>query len=409
MAVGMLQDVTLGYQFLWNVQRQMAGTVLTLDALPGSGVGVEHLIKLLGELWQTQTPALVLSTPSPASLATLLDLTPSPLAHVLVSSDLLTDPAIAQRVQRARQRGLSLIWRGQPGQNPLPAVAASFGQNIISLTAEDALMALRVSLRRLHSAEHPPGLRSASPVRAGQIYDGVASRVLAEHCLDQQGAVALLGWPMEDVLYSYRHTRIQPGQHLIGDIIKAIDAEASMDDIERGLGEEPMLAYRFLRFVNSAGLGLRQEIDALRQGMMVLGLTRTKNWLQELLPHASHDLNLNPVRQGMVVRARFMAQLLEVGESEALQRELSLCGLLSQIDLLQGEPMTHTLRGLPLPSRVKEALLSQTGPYWPYLDVATAMETSHLDLTRERCVYHDLDPSDVNLALLRTLAALRKA
>ena len=85
MAVGMLQDVTLGYQFLWNVQRQMAGTVLTLDALPGSGVGVEHLIKLLGELWQTQTPALVLSTPSPASLAALLDLTPSPLAHVLVS------------------------------------------------------------------------------------------------------------------------------------------------------------------------------------------------------------------------------------------------------------------------------------------------------------------------------------
>lgn len=404
MVAGVLQDVTLGYQPLWNVQRQVAGMVLTLDAVPASTCHAEHLIPELCALWSANAPTLLLSTASPHTLAALLDLTPCHLAHVVVSSTLLGDPVIAQKVQLARQRGLSLLWRGQPGQSPLPAVVASYGQAMVSLTAEDALMALRVSLRRLHGAENTMGLHSASPIRAGHIYDGVASRVLAEHCLDEQGASALLGWPMEDVLYNYRQTRIQPSEPVVQETLQAIDAEASMDDIEQGLGNDPVLAYRFLRFINSAGLGLRQEIDALRQGLMVLGLTRTQAWLQDQLPLATHDLNLQPVRQMMVVRARFMAQLLDAGASEALQREMYLCGLLSQIDLLLFESMPSALRSIPVPGRVKDAILSQTGPYWPYLAIAMSLETPHLDATRACCAQHGFALHDVNLALMRTLA-----
>jgi c-di-GMP-related signal transduction protein len=110
----------------------------------------------------------------------------------------------------------------------------------------------------------------------------------------------------------------------------------------------------------------------------------------------------------MVLRARFMAELLDAGESEALQRELYLCGLLSQIDLLLFEPMASALHAAPFPSRVKEAILSQDGPYWPYLDIATAVETPLLEVTQTRCATHGFDLEDVNLALLRTLAGLKK-
>jgi c-di-GMP-related signal transduction protein len=209
---------------------------------------------------------------------------------------------------------------------------------------------------------------------------------------------------MEDVLYSYRQARIQPDHEIIRQLIGAIDADASMDHIERCLGDEPMLAYRLLRYTNSAGLGLNREIDSLRQGLLVVGLARTKSWLQELLPNATQDHNMQPVRQAMVLRARFMAELLEAGESTALKRELYLCGLLSQIDLLLGEPMPGALRALPLPGRVKDALLAQEGPYWPYLDLAASVETPLLDATRNCCAQHGFDLEDVNLALLRTLA-----
>lgn len=407
MAAGILQNAALGYQLLWNAQRQMAGVLLTVNALPGKALDARHLLTTLGEFLRPQAPRFLLSTPSPALLADLLDLCPKALLKVVVPSELLTNPAIAQRVLRAQQRGLQLVWHGEPGQQLLPAFASCFAQNIAGLTPEQALMALRVSLRRPSGARGSPGLHTGSLVRANQIYDGIASRALAEHCLDEQGAAALLGWPMEDVLHSYRQARIQPGQHAIRKLIKAIDADASMDDIEHWFSEEPILAYRFLRYTNSAGLGLRQEIDALRQGLMVLGLARTKSWLQELLPHATQDPNLQPVRQAMVLRARFMAKLLEAGDSDALKRELYLCGLLSQIDLLVSEPMVSVLRAVALPGRVKDALLAQNGPYWPYLDLAAAIETPFLELTRERCGQHGFDPEDVNLALLRTLAQVR--
>lgn len=408
MATGVLQGVTLSYQALWNAQREAAGVLLWLDAPPTSAAHTELLITALCERWPAQASDLWLSTPSPHWLTALLETAPAGRAQVLVSSDLLNDPAMAQTVQHARQRGLRVVWRGQAGQRALPAVAATFDHALVCLSAEDALQALRVSLRRLHNTDNPQGLHSASPVRPDQTYDGVASRVLADHCLDEQNASALLGWPMEDVLYGYRQTRLQPGRDVIQAILRAIDAEASMDEIEQHLGRDPLLAYRFLRFVNSAALGLPQDIGALRQGMMVLGLARTKSWLQDLLPLASQDLNLQPVRQTMELRARFMAQLLDAGGSDALQREMYLCGLLSQIDLLLFESMPSALRGIPLPTRVKEAVLSQTGPYWPYLAMAMALETPHLEAIRVCANTHGFDLHAVNLALINTLAGLRR-
>jgi EAL and modified HD-GYP domain-containing signal transduction protein len=408
MATGVWHEVALGYQLLWNTQRQVAGVALTLDTRPGSMLDTRRLLDGLGTLWEAGAPALLLRAASPTVSAELLDLTPHTLAQVDVPSAMLADPAIAQRVQSASERGLGLVWRGEPGQRLLPALAPCFSQSILSLSTEEALMALRASLRRLHDPEDRHGLRTGSPVRANHIYDGIASQALAEHCLDMQGATALLGWPAEDVLYSYRQTRIQPGHDNIERLLKAIDADASMDQIEHKLCEDPMLVYRFLRYTNSAALGLNHDIDSVRQGLLVLGLARTRNWLHELLPGATHDPNLQPVRQVMVLRARFMAELLEAGESTALKRELYLCGLLSQIDLLLGEPMHSGVRALPLPGRIKDALLAQEGPYWPYLDLAASIESPYPNAIPKHCVQHGFDLEDVNLALLRTLAQVQR-
>jgi hypothetical protein len=69
--------------------------------------------------------------------------------------------------------------------------------------------------------------------------------------------------------------------------------------------------------------------------------------------------------------------------------------------------MASVLRAIHLPSRVKQALLSQDGPYWPYLDLAMCVESPLLEDTPERCSQHGFDLEEVNLALLRTLAVLK--
>jgi c-di-GMP-related signal transduction protein len=138
----------------------------------------------------------------------------------------------------------------------------------------------------------------------------------------------------------------------------------------------------------------------------VLGYSVLRAWLLEQLPQASSDLNLQPVRTAMVTRAHLMERLLDAGEEDNLRREVYLCGLLSQIDLLLGEPLSTALQRLPLPERIQAALLQQAGPYRPYLDIATALESPRTRATQALCKAHEISLEEVNRALLRTLAAL---
>lgn len=403
MVASVLGSVSLGYQLLWNQLRQLCGVQLFVGAEDDAPIDARHLLGAIGELWSEQAPVLLLAPQSRQLLTDLLTHAPVGSPWLEVHQSVLDDQTMVRRVVDANQRGLKLIWRGEPGTRPSPSLAPYFERHMFSLTAEEALTGLRISLRKHNGADTGAASQLKSPVSAGQMYEAVASRVLAEHCLDEQAAWAVAGWPMEDVLHGYRQQRIQPGHRAVVHLIQSIDADDSMEYIEHVLSEEPVLAYRFMRYANSAALGLRSEIESLRHGLMVLGLSKLRTWLLEQLPHATSDLNLEPIRAAMVVRARLMENLLDAGDGDDLRRDVFLCGLLSQMDLMLGEPLTVALTRIPFAQRITSAILAQSGPYLPYLEVACAMESANTSATRAVCDAHEFSAGDVNRALLRTL------
>ncbi len=407
MAHTVLDKVSFGYEILWDRLRQIGGVELFVGDDPTAEVDAQHLLNALDELWSEQAPTLLLSAQTPRLLCDLLDHFPPDGPWLVIDQTLLNDPAVAQHVHQAHQRGLVLVWRGEPAARPSSALAPCFSRLMVNLTASEALAGLRVSLRQHNGLESNGDAPVESPVQANDIYESVASWVLAEHCLDQQGAWALAGWPAEDVLHQYRHQRIQPGYRATVRLIETIDADQSNEHIEQILGEEPILAYRFLRWVNSAGLGLRTRIESLHHGLMVVGLSRLRSWLLEQLPHSSSDLNLHPVRTAMVVRARLMEQLLDAGEGDDLRRDVYLCGLLSQIDLLLGESLQQSLSRVPVSEHITAALLEASGPYQPCLNLALAMESGDTQAVRALCSANQMDLESVNHKLLRTLCAVK--
>ena len=400
MAHTLLGHMALGYQLLWNQQRQLCAVQLVIDP---QGQGVPDIAPLLVELkntWPNHAPTLLLSSTSTALLAVLLDQTPSDGPWIEVSEAFLTEPDIIMRVRQASQRGLKLVWRGESGARPGATRGAWFHTTMLTLSTQETLMGLHASLKKQGAGT--AALRS--PVMAGQIYADIASHVLTEHCLDEQGAWAVAGWPVDDVLHSYRHEKIQPDQRLIHQLLQAVGANVSMEAIESILCEEPLLVYRFLRFANSAALGLRSEISSLRQGLLVLGLVTLKNWLQEQLPHASSSLNLQPVRSAMVLRARVMSQLFDAGDNDELRRNMYLCGLLSQIDLFLNEPIEAALQRIPHGENISAALLHGNGSYAPFLHMAIALESGDPHAALRACERYEFNLADVNRTLLRTLA-----
>ena len=188
--------------------------------------------------------------------------------------------------------------------------------------------------------------------------------------------------------------------------MKAIEAEQSLEMFEEIMGEDPLLAYRFMVYTNSAALGLRTGIDSLRRGLVMMGYGSLKRWLSEQLPHASTNLNLRPVREAMVIRAQLMTHLLDAGIENDLRREIYLCGLLSQLDEVMGESLGTILRRIPLSERIYDADVLGTGPYAPGLQMARALESGDASVIRALCETHEMDLEEVNRALLRVLADL---
>lgn len=397
MVQSVLGSLTLGYRALWGRSRALAGVQLYVaQADASAAVDTPHLLRTLREMWAEHSPPLLLSPQSRQLLLDLLQYAQPGGPDIEVRGQWLAGSEIFSMVRAAHARGLRLVWRGDLTDLPEQDVARCFSHSLLSLQPEVALAALRAGAQR-------------SPVLPGQMYEGIASRTVMAHCLDQRNALSLAGWPTEDVLYSLRHETPQPGHATIYKLMKAIDAEQSLEIFEDILAEDPLLAYRFMTYTNSAALGLRTGIDSLRRGLVMMGYGSIQRWLGDQLPHASTEPDLQPVYQSMVLRARVTERLLDAGVENELRREIYLCGLFSQLDLLLREPLSNILLRLPLSERIHDAAVLHTGPYAPSLQLACALESDDASAVRQLCEEHELRAEDVNRALLRALADLHVA
>jgi hypothetical protein len=406
MSDDVLDQVSLGYQLYWNAQREPAAVGLAIGTHGVPLTDGPTLLAALQSLWPSKALPLQLAVSSAALLSSLLDHAQPGSPGLILDESQLRDPSMARRVHQAHQRGLALMWRGAPGARPPSALAPCFSGVLLTLTAQEALAGLQASRLKPKAFEQPwsVSIRSAAP--SGHLYADVASRRLVDLCLDELNAWGVAGWPVDEVLDGYGKRLIQPARSVITRLLEAVDADDSNADIEALLRREPILAYRLLRFANSAGLGLRMQVDSLSRAVKALGYAQLRAWLREQLPRASHDLDLMPISTAMTLRARLMVQL-QPGSDLCPDEDAYLCGLLSQMDLLLGEPLPTVLARLPLSAPVKAALLQQAGPLRAALEIATALESDHTDRTRLLCELHQVEAKTVNRVLLHTLAHTR--
>ena len=403
MAPSVLGSISLGYQFLWDARRKPAAIQLFIDSDTDTPVDAAHLLSMLRESWPEQAPQLVLSIQSPTLFLDVLEHGADRDPWLETPQVWLNDPLTLESVSQACKRGLRMIWRGPNAQRPDPESLPFFHKSMLALSPEEALAGVR-AFRNWHALSLSSALES--PVEPGHIYEGVANQLLAQHCLDQQGAWALAGWPTDDVLYRHRAAPLQPGQHAIARLVNAVEADVSMEILEQTLNDEPILAYRFLLYVNSPEFQSRHEVETVRHGLMLLGLAGFRAWLLKQLPDASNDPDLEPVRACIVARARLMEKLLDAGDEGELRREVYWCGLLSQFDLLLNQPLVITAEQIPVSERIRNALLQDAGPYAPYLAIAKSLESPDTRATHALCALHDIDIAEINRAFLRTLVGL---
>ncbi len=198
--------------------------------------------------------------------------------------------------------------------------------------------------------------------------------------------------------------RVQPAQANIIRLIDLVRKQSSTAEIEEVLKHDPMLSFNLLRFINSAGFGMRNEVTSFKHAVMLLGLNRLFKWAA-LLMTTSFNGNVPPaVGTTAVVRGRLMELLaLEKLEAEECDNAF-VVGVFSLLDTMLGMPLEAALKTVPLPTQVTDALLHHKGPLAPFLDLTIACESADDAAFADASNVLGLSSSHVNWAHLQALA-----
>jgi len=197
---------------------------------------------------------------------------------------------------------------------------------------------------------------------------------------------------------------IRPAQAAIIQLINLVRKQASTPEIEEVFKRDPTLSFNLLRFINSAGFGLRCEITSFRHAVMLLGLKKLFRWAALLMTTAGAQGGASAVGSAAVVRGRLMellaAQLLSSEESD----NAFVVGIFSLIDTMLGMPMKEALASITLPQSVTDALLHGSGELAPFLRLTLACENVDDAQFAEYTNALQLTGDQVNWAHLQALA-----
>jgi EAL and modified HD-GYP domain-containing signal transduction protein len=148
MTQSVLGSVTLGYELIWNQKRRCCAVRLFVEADSHSAPDARHLIAAITELWPESAPTLLLNVRSPSLLNGLLDHTPVRGVWMEIQDHWLSDELFAGRVRKAHQRGLPMVWSGEPGQVPAADVETWFHKTLRVLPGRSARLPAPAAGRR---------------------------------------------------------------------------------------------------------------------------------------------------------------------------------------------------------------------------------------------------------------------
>lgn len=171
-----------------------------------------------------------------------------------------------------------------------------------------------------------------------------------------------------------RPTKLSPQARQILQLMQLVQGNTDIRDLEKVLKSDVTLSYKLLQYINSAGFGLKVEIESPRHAVAMLGYAPMFRWLLLLLARTNTAGFSQALMQAAMVRGRF-AELLGQGFLPRREAEnLFIVGMYSFLDLLLGVSVREVLGQLVLPEGVLQAIESRNGVYGQVLTLAEASE-----------------------------------
>lgn len=390
-----LGQVALGYSPM--IDRHRAITALRLTVFPlrfDRPPSAPALLAMLADAWPASAGRLALNVVGEALVEQMLAAELPPHLMLELPAFMAGSPEQVAQIAALYKRGNTLLVKGRPLQ-PLPReVLPYFSYSIIDLADE-----------RRDGLPPPGGVSRNIP----HVQSGVNTLKAMTEAF-QRGAIAVLGWPIDDAgEAAARKAGVQPQMQAVVELINRVDRGDDVNRLESVMKTDPTMAFRLMRYINSPAFGLSVEITSFGHAIMLLGYQRLKRWLVLLLASSNRDPDMKPAVYAAVRRGLVMEELgRDTDADDERLGELFICGVFSLLDRLMQQPMAQLLDSVPTSGAVRAALLAQNGPLSPYLQLALAIESASVYDIQSAADGLMVALPTVNQAMLRALAVARQ-
>jgi EAL and modified HD-GYP domain-containing signal transduction protein len=330
-------------------QHRWSGYLVQCDASLEPAARTPALVRLFGEFGLFEAlgplPCVLPLTHVDDLVPDLADLLPAgqvilrlPVAHC-------ADPSQAPRLAQLRQQGFHILADG------VPAAGAVFPPEVQALAIACCSPEQAASLK--------PWLEKLSGPH-------LALQVDKPDCLKEcqtEGFRWIAGnYPLNTP--PAKAVAANPGRAVMLKLLAQITSDATSNEIEKTLKQDPQLSYQLLKLVNSVAFSLTNKINSFSQAITLLGRRQLQRWLQLLLyarPHGSGN-EASPLMPRAALRAGLMEGLSRAsGGSKEEQDRAFMVGMFSLLEPLIGQPAAEVVKSLNLAEEVSLALATRHG------------------------------------------------
>jgi c-di-GMP phosphodiesterase len=390
-----LGQIALAYCPVIDRARAVTATRLTVFPLrPDAALDAGQLLEALSEAWPAGGSPLWIKVAQESLLQAVMQAQPGSHVALEIPAFMALQPQYTDALCTLHANGNALLLNGKPLSELPKSLLPAFGQAIIDFDDDH-----RVDESSGGAGVTPSGV----PRQIGFVQAGVRSVTDMETSF-RRGAVAVLGWPIDDAIKVGNKPADQPALQVIVQLIDQLHRQDEIEALEGTLKRDPPLAYKLMRYINSPAFGLSVEISSFRHAIMILGYQRLKRWLALLLATASKDPNMRPVMYAAVRRGLFMEELARLGGGDEMRNELFICGVFSLLDRMFQQPFADLLKTIPVPDHVYQALVAHEGPYAPYFRLVEAIEGQSMFDIRDAAEPLMITFADINACLLKAMS-----
>jgi len=276
------------------------------------------------------------------------------------------DDEVLRACRTAKQAGYQIAlddFIDRPEMDPLIALA--------DCLKVDVLATPQAELRAIVARRNRPGLRFlAEKVESQTVYQDAAA----------------LGFSLFQGYFFEKPTVVSkkdvPGFKLnYLRLLKELHAGPfNLDQVERITKQDVSISYKLLRYVNSAGFGLRNRVSSIREVLFLLGQDNIRKLVTLWALTGLGQTGPAELIAQSVVRARLCESVAQRTLGAHAKNEAFLIGVFSLIDVIVGQPIAEVVGQLPVSERVQQGLIDQSGELRPILDCVIAYERGNWEV-----------------------------